>query len=86
MRFGLQDSVLGQKPMFKKKRKEFVQMLRNEIYHWVLVSNINYTKNEIDYCDSLFHRKIKDRVKMQISKLCKLFEEGLSVNVRVCQK
>ena len=34
----------------------------------------------------MFHDKIKDHVKMQICKMCKFFEEKLSVNVRACQQ
>ena len=34
----------------------------------------------------MFHGKIKDHVKMKICKICKFFEEKLSVNVRACQQ
>ena len=62
-RYKLQDSVLGQKLMFKEKKGELAQILINESYHLLAVSNISGTKNEIKY---LFYRKIKDHVKIQI--------------------
>ena len=49
--------------MFKEKKGELVQILINESYHLLVVSNISGTKNEINY---LFYRKIKDHVKIQI--------------------
>ena len=49
MRYGLQDSALGQKLILKEERGEFVQILHNGSYHWVVVSNINSTKNEINH-------------------------------------
>ena len=57
-KYGLQDTVLGQKLMFKEQKEEFVQILHNGSYHWVVVSNINFSKDEINYYDILFHGKI----------------------------
>ena len=63
---------------FAKTRKvEFVQILHNGWYHWVFVSNINFTNNKINYYDSLFHWRIKDHVKMQICNTYKCFEKEL---------
>ena len=39
--YGLQDTVLGQKLMFKEQKGEFVQTLHNWNYQWVVISNIN---------------------------------------------
>ena len=57
-KYGLQDTVLGQKLMFKEQKEEFVQILHNGSYHWDVVSNINYSMDEINYYDILFHGKI----------------------------
>ena len=46
---GLQDTVLGQKIMFKEQKRDFVQILHNGNYHWVVICNINCSKNEMDY-------------------------------------
>ena len=72
--------------MFKKEKGEFVQILHNGSYHWVVSSNINCTKNEKNYYDSLFRGKTKDHAKMQICKTFKFFEEKLCVNVRASQQ
>ena len=78
---GLQDSILGQKLMIMTEKGEFVQILHIGSYHSFVVNNKNCTKNEINYYNSMFYKKIKDHVKMQICKMCKFFQEELSVNV-----
>ena len=55
--------------MFKEKKGELVQILINESYHLLVVSNISGTKNEIKY---LFYRKIKDHVKIQICNILQI--------------
>ena len=50
------------------------------------MSNINCGKNEINYYDSLFDGKIKDRIKMQVRNLYKCSEDELVIKVRVCQQ
>ena len=52
--------------MFTKAKGEFVQVLHNGSYYWVVVSNINCTGNEINYYHSVFHGKIKDQLKDQL--------------------
>ena len=52
--YGLQDTVLGQKLMFKEQKGEFVQILHNGNYQWVAISNINCSKDEINSYDSLY--------------------------------
>ena len=84
--YGLQVTVLGQKLMFKEQKGEFVQILHNGNYHWVVVSNINCSKDEINYYDSLFHGKIRDHVKMQICSIFKCSGNELTVNVKACQQ
>ena len=61
---GLKIAVLGQNLMFKEQKGEFVQILHNGNYHWVALSNIICSKNEIENYDSLSFGKIKDHVKM----------------------
>ena len=68
-RYKLQDSVLGQKLMFKEKKEEPVQILINESYHLLVVSNTSGTKNEINY---LLYRKIKYHVKNQICNILQI--------------
>ena len=65
-RSGLQDTILGQKLMFKERNRKFVQILHNGSFHWMTVSNINSEKNEINYYDSLFHGKIKDHIRIRV--------------------
>ena len=36
---GFQDTVLGQKLLFREEKEPFAQVLHNGSYHWVLVSN-----------------------------------------------
>ena len=48
MCYGLHNSVFDQKLMLKKEIGGFSQMLHNTSYHWVVVSNINSTKYEIN--------------------------------------
>ena len=62
--YGPEDTGLGQKLMFMEQNREFVQILHNGNYHCVVLSNIISSKNEIDYYDSLFHRKTRDHEKM----------------------
>ena len=62
------------------------QILHNGNYHWVVINNINCSKDEIDYYDSLFHGKIRDHVKMQICNIFKCSGKELTVNVKACQQ
>ena len=84
--YGLQDTVLGQKLMFKGQKGEFVQILHNVNYHWIVISNINCSKDETNYYDSLFHGKIRDHVKMQICNIFICSGKELMVNVKACQQ
>ena len=69
--YGLQHIVFRQKLRFKEKNGEFRKILHNRNYHWVVIYNINCSKNEINKNEinysSLFHGKTKDHVKMQFS-------------------
>ena len=40
LRYGLVDSALGQKLMFRNEKGEFVQISHNGSYHWVSVSTV----------------------------------------------
>ena len=42
----LQDTLPGQKLMFKEQKGEFVQILHKRNYHWVVISYISSSKNE----------------------------------------
>ena len=84
--YGLQDTLLGQKLMLKEQKGEFVQILHNGNYHWVVISNINCSKDEINYYDSLFYGKIRDHVKMQICNIFKCNGKELTVNVKACKQ
>ena len=83
---GLQDTILGQKLMFKEWIEKFVQILHNGSFHWVTLSNINCQKNEINYYGSLFHGKIKDHIKMQVCNLYECPEDEVVIKVRICQQ
>ena len=63
--------------MFKKAKGEFVQILHNGSYHWVVVSNINCTGNEINYYHSVFHGKIKDQLKLKFGKYANSLKKNL---------
>ena len=84
--YGLQDTIVGQKLMFKEQKGELAQILHNGNCHWVVISNINCSKDEINYYDSLFHGKIRDNVKMQICNIFKCSGKELTVNVKACQQ
>ena len=86
VQYELHDTVLGQKLMFKQQKREFVQILHNGNYHWVVISNINCSKNKIDSYNSLFHGKIKDHVKMQLCSIFKCSGKELKVNVKAGQQ
>ena len=55
-------------------------------HHWVVISNINCSKDEMNYYDSIFHGKIRDHVKMQIFNIFKCIGKELTVNVKACQQ
>ena len=84
--YGLQDTVLGQILMFKEQKGQFGQILDNGGYHLVVKSNINCSKDEINYHDSLFHGKIMDHLKMQICNISKCSGKELTVNMKACQQ
>ena len=84
--YGLQDTVLGQILMFKEQKGQFGQILHNGGYHLLEKSNINCSKDEINYHDSLFHGKIMDHVKMQICNIFKCSGKDLTVNMKACQQ
>ena len=60
---GFMIPYLEKKLMLKEQKGEFVQILHKGNYHWVVMSNINCSKNKIDYYNSLFHGKINHHVK-----------------------
>ena len=72
--------------MFKEQKGEFVQILHNGNYHWVVISNINCSKDEMNYYDRLFHGKIRDHVKMQICNIFKCSGKELAVNMKAFQQ
>ena len=80
-----QDTVLGQRLMFQAK-EQFVQILHNNNFHWVTVSNLNSKHGAIDYYDSLFHGRIRDHVKLQICNIYKSENSLLQINIRSCQQ
>ena len=53
-----QDTGLGQRLMFQDK-EQFVQILHNNSFHWVTVSNLNNKHGTIDYYDSLLQINIR---------------------------
>ena len=80
-----QDTILGQKKMFKPK-EHFVQILHNKSFHWVTVSNVNSKSGSVDYYDSLFHGGIKDHIKLQIPNISKTENSELEIQIRSCQQ
>ena len=84
--YGLQDTVLGQKLKFKEQKGEFVKILHIGNYHWVVISNINCSKNEIDYYDRLFYGKLRDHVKMQVCNTFKCSGKELTIHKKACQQ
>ena len=85
MKDRFQDTMLGQKLMFKPK-KHFVQILHNKSFNWITVSNVNIKSGSVDYYDSLFHGGIKDHVKLQIPNISKTENSELEIHIRSCQK
>ena len=85
MKDRFQDTILGQKLMFKPK-EHFVQILHNKSFHWVTVSNVNSKSGSVDYYDSLFHGRIKDHVKLQIANISKTKNSELEIHIRSCQQ
>ena len=83
MKDRFQDTILGQKLMFKPK-EHFVQILHNKSFHWVTVSNVNSKSGSVDYYDSLFHGRIKDHVKLQIANISKTENSELELYIRFC--
>ena len=73
------------KPMFNELKGKLVHILYNGNYHWVVISNINCSKNKIDYQDRLFHDEIRDHVKMQICNIFKCNAKEFTFNVKICQ-
>ena len=85
MKDRFQDTILNQKLMFKPK-DQFVQILHNKGFHWVTVSNVNSKSGSVDYCDSLFHGRIKDHAKLQIANISKTENSELEIHIRSCQQ
>ena len=85
MKERFQDTILGQKLMFKPK-KHFVQILHNKSFHWVTVSNINSKYGSVNYYDSLFHGRIKDHVKLQIANISRTENSELEIHIRSYQQ
>ena len=71
--------------MFQAK-EQFVQILHNNSFHWVTVSNLNSKHRTIDYYDRLFHGRIRDHVTLQICNICKSENSLLQINTRSCQQ
>ena len=85
MKGKFQDTILGQKLMFKPK-EPFVQILQNKNFHWVTESSVNSKSGSVDSYDSLFHGRIKDHVKLQIANICKTENSELEMHIRPCQQ
>jgi len=83
---GLQDTVLGQKLMFKEVSRPFLQILHNGRKHWLLVSNYNCQPGEINLYDSLYHGRVTDQVKAQICTIYKCPTDKLVINAKPCQQ
>ena len=67
---GLQDPLLGQTSQYSVlKNQTFVQILHNNLAHWVAISTYNCKNSEVNYYDSLFSGRINDFVKQQICAL-----------------
>ena len=78
---GFQDSTLGQKLMFREEKGKFVQILHNGSLHCVVVTKIGSTDGKIRYYDSLYHGRIKDRIKVQICNILKSPKNSLKIKI-----
>ena len=85
MKDRFQDTILNQKLMFKPK-DQFVQILHNKRFYWVIVSNVNSKSGSVDYCDSLFHGRIKDHAKLQIANISKTENSELEIHIHSYQQ
>nr|XP_047123076.1 uncharacterized protein LOC105846387 [Hydra vulgaris] len=86
MQSGFQDTILGEKYMFREEKNDFVQVLYTGQYHWITISNVNCPADTIFYYDSLFHGQVKDHVKQQICNIYKTKGKILTIHVRKCQQ
>ena len=82
MKDRFQDTILGQKLMFKPK-EHFVQILHSKSFNWVTVSNVNSKSGRVDY---YYHGRIKDHVKLQIANISKTENSELEIHIRSCQQ
>ena len=82
MKDRFQDTILGQKLMFKPK-EHFVQILHSKSFNWVTVSNVNSKSGRVDY---YYHGRIKDHVKLQIANISKTENSELEIDIRSCQQ
>ena len=64
----------------------FTQVLHNNKFHWVTVSNLNSKHETINYYDSLFYGRIRDHVKLQICNIYKSENSLLQISIRSCQQ
>ena len=75
----------GQISVWKNK-----QILHNNNFHWATVSSNLHSRHSrhgtIDYCDCLFHGRIKDHTKIQIFNLCKSDNLPLQMKIHSCQQ
>nr|XP_047146749.1 uncharacterized protein LOC124819307 [Hydra vulgaris] len=86
MQSGFQDTILGEKYMFREEKNDFVQVLYTGQYHWITIFNVNCPADTIFYYDSLFHGQVKDHVKQQICNIYKTKGKILTIHVRKCQQ
>ena len=78
---GLQDTVLGQKQMFKPMPDvPFVQVLHDGQYHWLTISSYGCQEGEINYYDSMFSGRILNGVMKQVCQIMKCKLPQLKVN------
>ena len=64
----------------------FTQVLHNNKFHWVTVSNLNSKHETINYYDSLFYGRIRDHVKLQICNIYKSENSLIQISIRSCQQ
>ncbi len=84
---GLQDTVLGQKLMFRPMPDvPFVQVLHNGEYHWLTISTYGCQEGELNYLYSKFSGRISNHVMLRICHIMKCRMPKLEINVLPVQE
>ena len=79
---GLQDPILGQTMSFRRFQSQpCVQILRDDVAHWVAISTFNFKSGKIMLIDNLFKGRVSVHIKKQICFIMNSKEREIKIKV-----